>query len=156
MQLALKPLLDQAIATDELFAQEVKDKESRKEKAKSFAECCEYIYGEAYKYAKEHKDGNMGMAFASENDIIAMIKHYYDEDEIKIEKVGGGVTSKVGKVETPKAKTSAKTSATPTKAKKEVKPTPAPAKAKEPEKPLSKKDIKKGADCYDLFGEMFS
>ena len=87
LQLALKPLFEQAKAEDELFAKQVQEKESRTEKPKSFAECCEYIMGEAYKYAKDHKQGNFGMAGIPDADMIGLIKHYYDEDDIKIEKM---------------------------------------------------------------------
>lgn len=87
LQLALKPLYEQAKSEDELFAKQVQEKESRTEKPKSFAECCEYIMGEAYKYAKDHKQGNFGMAGMPDADMIGLIKHYYDEDDIKIEKI---------------------------------------------------------------------
>ena len=87
LQMAIKPLYEKAIADDELFAKEVKEKEARTEKPKSFAECCEYIMGEAYKYAKDHKQGNFGLAGCEDAQIVSMIKHYYDEDDIKIEKI---------------------------------------------------------------------
>lgn len=87
LQLALKPLYEQAKAEDELFAKQVQEKESRTEKPKTFAECCEYILGEAYKYAKDHKQGNFGMAGMPDADMVCLIKHYYDEDDIVIEKV---------------------------------------------------------------------
>ena len=89
LQLALKPLYEQAKSEDELFAKQVQEKESRTEKPKSFAECCEYIMGEAYKYAKDHKQGNFGLAGMDDQGLIGLIKHYYDEDDIKIEKVSG-------------------------------------------------------------------
>ena len=87
LQMAIKPFYEQAIAEDELFAKEVKEKEARTEKPKSLAECCEYIMGEAYKYAKDHKQGNFGLAGCEDAQIVSMIKHYYDEDDIKIEKI---------------------------------------------------------------------
>jgi len=87
LQLALKPLYEQAKSEDELFAKQVQEKESRTEKPKSFTECCEYIMGEAYKYAKDHRQGNIGLAGDWADNILGMIKHYYDEDDIKIEKV---------------------------------------------------------------------
>lgn len=87
LQLALKPLYEQAKAEDELFAKQVQEKESRTEKTKSFTECCEYIMGEAYKYAKDHKQGNFGLAGMDDQGLIGLIKHYYDEDDIKIEKI---------------------------------------------------------------------
>ena len=87
LQLALKPLYEQAKSEDELFAKEVQEKESRTEKPKSFAECCEYIMGEAYKYAKEHQQGNFGLAGMPDADMVGLIKHYYDEEDIKVEKI---------------------------------------------------------------------
>lgn len=115
LQLALKPLFEQAKAEDELFSKEVQEKESRTEKPKSFAECCEYIMGEAYKYAKDHKHGNMGLAGCEDAQIISMIKHYYDEDDIKIEQVSGAKAVVQG-VPTKKADTK------PKKPKKEERP----------------------------------
>lgn len=87
LQLALKPLYEQAKSEDELFAKQVQEKESRTEKPKSFLECCEYIMGEAYKYAKDHKQGNFALAGMDDQGLIGLIKHYYDEDDIKIEKI---------------------------------------------------------------------
>jgi len=84
--IAIKPFYEQAIAEDELFAQEVKEKESRKEKPKSLAECAEYIVGEAYKYAKEHQSNGFGLAGFPDEMMPTLIKHYYDEDDIKIER----------------------------------------------------------------------
>ena len=89
LQLALRPLFEQAKSEDELFAKEVQEKESRTEKPKSFGECCEYIMGEAYKYAKDHRQSNMGLAGMDDKSLIGLIKHYYDEDDIKIEQVSG-------------------------------------------------------------------
>ena len=87
LQLALKPLYEQAKREDELFAKQVQEKESRTEKPKSFAECCEYIMGLAYKYAKEHRQGDFGLAGSPDADMVGLIKHYYDEEDIKIEKI---------------------------------------------------------------------
>ena len=104
LQLALKPLYEQAKSEDELFAKQVQEKESRTEKPKSFGECCEYIMGEAYKYAKDHKQGNFGLAGMDDQGLIGLIKHYYDEDDIKIEKVSGAKAVVQG-VPTKKAET---------------------------------------------------
>ena len=109
LQLALKPLYEQAKSEDELFAKQVQEKESRTEKPKSFGECCEYIMGEAYKYAKDHKQGNFGLAGMDDQGLIGLIKHYYDEDDIKIEKIVD-------------AKPVVKATKTDTKATKETKP----------------------------------
>lgn len=95
LQMAIKPLYKQAMAEDALFAAQVREKESRTEKPKSLAECCEYIMGEAYEYAANHKNGNFGLAGMSDTDMMGLIKHYYDEDDIKIKKVGAGTKSSV-------------------------------------------------------------
>lgn len=86
LQMALKPLLEQAKEEDEIFALNVEDKEARG--SKSFAECCDYIMGEAYEYASKNRQGNFGLAGCDDKQIISMIKHYYDEDNIEIKKVG--------------------------------------------------------------------
>ena len=144
LQMAIKPLYEQAIAEDELFAKEVKEKETRAEKPKSLAECAEYIMGEAYKYASEHRDGNFGLAGCEDSQIKAMIKHYYDEDDIKINKVGASAKPVV-------KKTAGKTE-TATKTEKPKKPTK-PQRPKETLdcvnvpmiRPVSEKDAKKGS-----------
>lgn len=103
LQVAFRPFLEQAKAEDPLFALEVMEKESRTEKPKSFAECCEYILGEAYEYASKHREGNFGLAGMPDEDIPGLIKHYYDEDDIVIRKVGGAKV-KVAKTAQPKPK----------------------------------------------------
>ena len=90
LQMAIRPFYEQAIAEDELFAREVREKESRTQKPKSLAECAEYIMGEAYAYAKEHRNGRFGLAGCDDKQITAMIRHYYDEDDIVIQKMGSG------------------------------------------------------------------
>lgn len=95
---AIKPFYDKAIAEDELFAKEVREKESRAEKPKSLAECADYILGEAYKWASEHKfDNNCAWAGLPDNELEGLIKHYYDEDDIVIHKIGPNVTAKVAR-----------------------------------------------------------
>ena len=88
LQLAFKPCYDRAIAEDSLFADMVKEKENRTDKPKSFSECCDYIMGEFYKYACDHKfdNGNFGFGGCDDTKIVSMIKHYYDEDDIVIKK----------------------------------------------------------------------
>ena len=98
LQMAIKPFYDKAIAEDALFAKEVAEKESRAEKPKSLAECAEYIMGEAYRYAMEHKFGSFGFAGIPDEDMPSLIKHYYDEDDIKIHKIGAGVQSSVSRI----------------------------------------------------------
>jgi len=86
---AIKPLYDKAIKEDALFAKEVQEKESRKEKPKSLSECAEYILGEAYDWASNHRDGSVGYAGLPDDEMINLIKHYYDEEDITIKKVTG-------------------------------------------------------------------
>ena len=85
---AIKPLYNKALAEDELFAQKVKEKESRAEKPKSLNECADYILGEAFHWAEEHQDAN-GIAYSGlpDDEMVNLIKHYYDEDNITIRKV---------------------------------------------------------------------
>lgn len=111
LQIAFRPFFEQAKADDPLFALEVMEKESRAEKPKSFAECCEYIMGEAYKYASDHRQGNFGLAGMPDEDIAGLIKHYYDEDDIVIRKITGA-KAKVAKANDP-AKAEKKAKETP-------------------------------------------
>ena len=87
LQMALMPLFKQAQAEDAEFANEVNEKSNRAENPKSWQQCCEYVLGEAYNYAKEHKDGNVAVAGCDDATLTSMIKHYYDEDNIKINKL---------------------------------------------------------------------
>lgn len=162
LQIALKPLLNKAIAEDSLFSEVVKTKTERHKK--SFEECCEYILGEAYSYASKHKTQNTAVAGISDEDLCGLIKHYYDEDNIEVKKIGAGCTAKVsssssssssGKASSKKAQAKNndnKTSSEPSKN--------AEAKQQQEEKKeskaLTKSELKKGADCYDLFGELLS
>ena len=68
---AIKSYLDERARTDELFA-------------KSYAkdECCSYIMGEA------KKRGNA--VCISDNEVFGMAVHYYDEDDIKVNKLPAG------------------------------------------------------------------
>lgn len=161
LQIALKPLLNKAIAEDSLFSEVVKTKTEQHKK--SFEECCEYILGEAYSYASKHKTQNTAVAGISDEDLCGLIKHYYDEDNIEVKKIGAGCTAKVssssssssGKASSKKAQeknNDNKTSSEPSKN--------AEAKQQQEEKKeskaLTKSELKKGADCYDLFGELLS
>lgn len=100
---ALKPFYKELIAEDELFANEVKEKEGRSEKPKSLAECAEYILGEAYHYAYEHRNGECGMSVMPDEDMKSLIKHYYDEDDIVIRKMGAGTRVATARSNTPTA-----------------------------------------------------
>lgn len=166
--MALMPLFKQAQAEDAEFANEVNEKSARAENPKSWQQCCEYVLGEAYKYAKEHRDGNVGVAGCDEATMVSMIKHYYDEDNIEITPIGGAKVS-VQKTDTATATTASSSTKTATKkgAKKTqskadskpstkpiaTNPTPTPS---EPKKAPTTAEIRKGADCGDLFEGLFS
>lgn len=159
LQLALKPLYEQAKSEDELFAKQVQEKESRTEKPKSFAECCEYIMGEAYKYAKEHQHGNMGLAGCEDSQIISMIKHYYDEDDIKIEQVSGAKAIVQG-VPTKKAETKPAKATKPKKAerpKETLENTHVPMQRPKDEKEAKKESKKQASNVIvmDMFAGMW-
>ena len=97
--IAIRPLLEKAMAEDKLFADEVKEKEAREKNPKSLAECAEYLMGEAYEYASKNRQGNFGLAGMYGDMMVGLIKHYYDEDDIKIRKI----TNARAKVATAKA-----------------------------------------------------
>lgn len=111
--MAIKPFYDKLIAEDEIFANVVKERENRKEKPKSLAECADYIMSEAYNYAKSHRNGNFGMAGFPDEDMYRLIRHYYDEEFLEVHKVTNA-KAVVSAVPTPKS----------------------PAKVKEKEKPV--------------------
>lgn len=78
---AIKSYLDERAKTDELFA-----KAYAKEN-KSIDECCSYILGEAKK---------RGNAVAiSDAEVFGMAVHYYDEDNIKVNKMPANVKASV-------------------------------------------------------------
>ena len=100
---AIRPLYQQAIAEDALFAKQVREKEARTDKPKSLAECADYILGEAYHWASEHRDGNVGFSGLPDEEMVNLIKHYYDEENIEIRKVGNAKASVATSKETKKA-----------------------------------------------------
>lgn len=132
LAMALKPLLMQAIAQDELFAIQVAQK-----KNKSLNECAEWLMGEAYLYAKEHKNGNFGLSACSDEEMIGHIKHYWDEDNIKITKVGADAKAKVTTTADKKADKKADTS---TKDKKAEQTTTKSKKATQSQSNKAKRD----------------
>lgn len=85
--IAIKPFYDKLIAEDDVFADVVKTRESRKEKPKSLAECADYIMSEAYNYAKANKQGNFGLAGFPDEDMPQLIRHYYDEEFLEVHKI---------------------------------------------------------------------
>lgn len=73
---AIKSYLDERAGTDELFAK------SYAKENKNLDECCSYIMGEAKK---------LGNAVCiSDNEVFGMAVHYYDEDDIKVNKLSAG------------------------------------------------------------------
>lgn len=100
--MAIKPFYDKLIAEDEIFANVVKERESRKEKPKSLGECADYIMSEAYNYASKHRNGNYGFAGFPDDDMYRMIRHYYDEEFLEVQKMSGA-KAVVSSVSTPKS-----------------------------------------------------
>lgn len=96
MEQAIKIYLDNRAKTDSLFA------ETYKKANKSIEECCKYIYSQAEKLAK---GGNaVGVDDAT---VYGWAVHYYDEDDIKVDKVQERVevvapASEPAKAEQPK------------------------------------------------------
>ena len=74
---AIQSYLDERAKTDELFAV------AYKKKNKSIDECCTYIMGEA------KKRGNA--VCMSDEEVFGLAVHYYDEDNIKINKLPASV-----------------------------------------------------------------
>lgn len=74
---AIQSYLDERAKADELFAV------AYKKKNKSIDECCTYIMGEA------KKRGNA--VCMSDDEVFGLAVHYYDEDNIKINKLPASV-----------------------------------------------------------------
>lgn len=72
---AIKTYLDDVAAKDELFAK------SYNKPNKSIEECCAFIMGEAQKAANGKKE-----IACKDEEIYGLAMHYYDEDDIKVEK----------------------------------------------------------------------
>lgn len=70
---AIKAYLDQRAKEDNLFSS------TYAKPNKNIDECCEYILGEA------KKRGGSAVAI-SDDEVFGMAVHYYDEDNIKVEK----------------------------------------------------------------------
>ena len=70
---AIKSYLDERARTDELFAK------SYAKENKNLDECCSYIMGEA------RKRGNA--VAMSDTEVFGLVVHYYDEDDIKVNKL---------------------------------------------------------------------
>lgn len=78
---AIKAYLDKRAEEDSLFAPKYANEK------KSIDECCSYIMGEAWK---------RGNAVAiSDEEVYGMAVHYYDEDDIKINRLPAGEKTSV-------------------------------------------------------------
>lgn len=66
-----------------LSRQDLKD--NLKKENKSLEECFNYVLIEISNKAK--KEGNIGYASGDDEEIYALAVHYYDEDDIKVEKI---------------------------------------------------------------------
>lgn len=78
---AIQAYLDNRAKTDELFAK------SYVKVGKTLDECCNYILGEA------KKQGNA--VAMSDEEVYGMAVHYYDEDDIKINKLSANARASV-------------------------------------------------------------
>lgn len=97
-ELAIKAYLDERAEQDSLFAQ------TYAKENKSIQECCQYIIGEAKKRTFSTNGGSMSAI--SDEEVYGMAVHYYDEDDIKVEKSNDSV--KVTHSGKPKDKAKAK------------------------------------------------
>ena len=77
----IKAYLDKCAETDELFAV------TYAKPKKNIKECCKYIISEA----KKIKDGQV--AAVADDTVYSWAKHYYDEDDIKIDDVPAKVAA---------------------------------------------------------------
>ena len=88
--MAIKPFYDKLIAEDDIFAKIVKERESRTEKPKSLSECADYIMSEVYNYVSSHKfNSSFGFSGFPDEDMIRLIRHYYDEEFLEVHKMTG-------------------------------------------------------------------
>lgn len=81
---AIKSYLDERARTDELFAL------SYAKKNKSIDECCAYVMGEAFKSSSTVIPGAKGCMIDNDT-VYGMAVHYYDEDDIKVNKLPSNV-----------------------------------------------------------------
>ena len=84
---AIQSYLDNQAKKDELFAK------AYAKEGKNIDECCSYIMGEA------NKRGNA--VCMSDEEVFGLAIHYYDEDDIKVNKISANVKTSVS---TPVAK----------------------------------------------------
>lgn len=104
---AIKAYIEERAKVDELFAQKFTNPK------KSIDECCNYILGEA------RKRGNA--VAMSEAEVYGMAVHYYDEDDIKVNKISANVKASVSNL-APSAKVQQVQKSEPVKSAPERKP----------------------------------
>ena len=78
-ELAIKSYLDKRAESDELFAK------AYAKESKSIERCCLYIIGEAQKNAFDTKKGKV--AAIPDDEVYGMAVHYYDEDDMEIDRI---------------------------------------------------------------------
>lgn len=76
-EITIKNYLEKLVEKDSLFA------ESYKKENKSIKECCKYIYSQAKKLLAKG-DNVVGI---DDDTVFGWAVHYYDEDDIKVDKV---------------------------------------------------------------------
>lgn len=81
---AVKAHLDGMAAGDPGFAEKLKNPK------KSLKECVEYIKGEVFHTYVAKNHGSVEIATPSRAEVFGMAVHYYDEENVKIRKIGGG------------------------------------------------------------------
>ena len=100
---AVKSLLDKRAETDGLF------RTTYAKPNKNIQECCQYIFGVVYERSKNAPRTNYGghsgySAAVSDEEVLGMAVHYYDEDDIKIPGVSASVTTSVTSKSSAKGK----------------------------------------------------
>lgn len=78
-ELTIMAYLDKRASEDELFSK------AYAKKTKSIERCCLYIIGEAQKKQFDTKKGKM--AALPDAEVYGMAVHYYDEDDMEIDKM---------------------------------------------------------------------
>lgn len=90
---AIKSYLDERAKTDELFAK------SYAKPGKNIDECFAYVWGEAYKRSVSTSvPGFNGKGADIPNEeVFGMAVHYYDEDDIKVNKMPANIKTSVSR-----------------------------------------------------------
>lgn len=85
-ELAIKSYLDKRAEKDPLFAK------TYQKKNKNIQNCCLFIINEAQKKAFSMKDGKMSAL--PDDEVYGLAVHYYDEDNLEIDKEGSAENAK--------------------------------------------------------------